>query len=213
MATKRMPTASASRRAIVVLPVPGGPHRIIEASLPAATIRPIAPSGPVRCSWPTTSSSARGRSRSASGAFSRGRVRRAAAGDRPGKGRPRSRSLADFGATCHVRGASGDHAFPRVRGMFDSLCSRSCATILLRRRADAARRRNITESSASPSAQRVICAARATARPIRRRADNVRARPIAVAILATMMRRSRRARLSSWIPRIDGSNPAATSAR
>ena len=45
MATKRMPTASASRRAIVVLPVPGGPHRIIEASLPAATIRPIAPSG------------------------------------------------------------------------------------------------------------------------------------------------------------------------
>ena len=42
---------------MLVLPVPGGPHRIIEASLPAATIRPIAPSGPVRCSCPTTSSS------------------------------------------------------------------------------------------------------------------------------------------------------------
>src|SRR5688500_11245471 len=72
MATKRIPTASASRRAIVVLPVPGGPQRTIEASLPAATIRPIAPSGPVRWSWPTTSSSACGRSRSASGALSGG---------------------------------------------------------------------------------------------------------------------------------------------
>ena len=44
---------------MLVLPVPGGPHRIIEASRPAATIRPIAPSGPVRCSWPTISSSER----------------------------------------------------------------------------------------------------------------------------------------------------------
>jgi hypothetical protein len=50
--SKRMPTASASSRAIVVLPVPGGPHRMIEDSRPAATIRPIAPSGPVRCSCP-----------------------------------------------------------------------------------------------------------------------------------------------------------------
>ena len=41
---------------MLVLPVPGGPHRIIDDSLPAATIRPIAPSAPVRCSWPTTSS-------------------------------------------------------------------------------------------------------------------------------------------------------------
>ena len=47
MATKRKSTASASSRAIVVLPVPGGPHRIIEDNRPAATIRPIAPSGPV----------------------------------------------------------------------------------------------------------------------------------------------------------------------
>ena len=61
---------------MLVLPVPGGPHRIIEDSLPAATIRPIAPSGPVRCSCPTTSSSVAGRSRSASGASSPRRVGR-----------------------------------------------------------------------------------------------------------------------------------------
>ena len=46
--SKRIPTLSASSRAIVVLPVPGGPHRIILERRPAATIRPIAPSGPVR---------------------------------------------------------------------------------------------------------------------------------------------------------------------
>ena len=45
-------------------------HRL--DSLPAATIRPIAPSGPVRCSCPTTSVSACGRRRSASGASARG---------------------------------------------------------------------------------------------------------------------------------------------
>ena len=77
-ATKRRPTASASSRAMLVFPVPGGPHRIIEASLPAATILPIAPSGPVRCSWPTTSSSDFGRNRSASGALSAGASARGA---------------------------------------------------------------------------------------------------------------------------------------
>ena len=76
MATKRRPTASASRRAMLVLPVPGGPHRIIEDRRPAATIRPIAPSGPVRCSWPTTSPSVAGRSRSASGRVGRRRLGR-----------------------------------------------------------------------------------------------------------------------------------------
>ena len=65
--TKRSPTAAASSRAMVVLPVPGGPHRISEASLPAATMRPIAPCGPVRCACPTTSPSVAGRSSSASG--------------------------------------------------------------------------------------------------------------------------------------------------
>ena len=71
---------------MLVLPVPGGPHRIIEASLPAATIRPIAPSGPVRCSWPTISSSDVGRSRSASGAFAGGGFRRS------GRNSPRLRT-------------------------------------------------------------------------------------------------------------------------
>ena len=36
------------RRAIVVLPQPGGPHRISDASFLAASIRPSGPSGPSR---------------------------------------------------------------------------------------------------------------------------------------------------------------------
>src|SRR3546814_10676979 len=43
-------------------------QRMIDANCPAATMRPIAPSGPVRCSCPTTSARVSGRSRSASGA-------------------------------------------------------------------------------------------------------------------------------------------------
>ena len=39
---------SASSLASVVLPQPGGPHRIIEASRRAATMRPIGPSGLTR---------------------------------------------------------------------------------------------------------------------------------------------------------------------
>ena len=60
---------------MLVLPVPGGPHRIIEESLPAATMRPIAPSSPVRCSCPTISARLAGRSRSASGALAAGASR------------------------------------------------------------------------------------------------------------------------------------------
>ena len=37
-----------SSRAIVVLPVPGGPQRMIECGRFAAIIRPIGPSGPIR---------------------------------------------------------------------------------------------------------------------------------------------------------------------
>ena len=66
-AVKRSPAASASSRAMVVLPTPGGPHRISEASEPRSSMRAIAPSGPSRWSWPTTSASTRGRRRSASG--------------------------------------------------------------------------------------------------------------------------------------------------
>ena len=56
------------RRATVVLPLPGGPQKIIEPSEGALSRRVSAPSGPVRCSWPETSASDVGRSRSASGA-------------------------------------------------------------------------------------------------------------------------------------------------
>ena len=54
-------------RASVVLPVPGGPHRIIECSLPASMACRSGLPGASRCCWPTNSSSERGRMRSASG--------------------------------------------------------------------------------------------------------------------------------------------------
>ncbi len=47
--------SSASSRATVVLPVPGGPQRIREPSVPERSMRVSAPSGPRRWSWPTTS--------------------------------------------------------------------------------------------------------------------------------------------------------------
>src|SRR5207248_9084299 len=53
--------------AIVVLPQPGGPQRIIDDNLRFATIRPIGASRPSRWSCPTTSARLRGRSRSARG--------------------------------------------------------------------------------------------------------------------------------------------------
>ncbi len=65
--TKARSVASARSRAIVVFPTPGGPQKMIEPSAPSASIRPSGPSGPRRCSCPTTSSSRRGRCRSASG--------------------------------------------------------------------------------------------------------------------------------------------------
>jgi hypothetical protein len=61
------PTASASNRAIVVLPVPAGPHRITEVSRRVSTRARNAPRGPRRWSCPRTSSRERGRSRAASG--------------------------------------------------------------------------------------------------------------------------------------------------
>ena len=80
--TKRRPEARATRWARVVLPVPGGPHRMM---LDTPAPRPRAPSagstsrrrgepGASRWSWPRTSSRLRGRMRTASGArASRGR--------------------------------------------------------------------------------------------------------------------------------------------
>jgi hypothetical protein len=53
--SKASSVSPASRRATVVLPVPGGPQKIIEPSEPDAIMRVSAPSGPVSRSWPTTS--------------------------------------------------------------------------------------------------------------------------------------------------------------
>src|SRR3712207_3199550 len=65
--TNSSSTVPASTRASVVLPVPGGPHRTSDPILPRSTALKGPPS-PVRCGWPTTSSSVRGRSLSARGA-------------------------------------------------------------------------------------------------------------------------------------------------
>src|SRR3954471_19448032 len=58
---------SASSRANVVLPVPGGPWRIIECGSPDWIAVRSADDGPSRCCWPTNSSSVRGRIRAAHG--------------------------------------------------------------------------------------------------------------------------------------------------
>jgi hypothetical protein len=68
MAMNSRPNASAISRASVVLPVPGGPQRIIECGRPDSKATRSGLPGPSRCAWPITSSRRRGRSRSASGA-------------------------------------------------------------------------------------------------------------------------------------------------
>src|SRR5437867_1768621 len=67
-ATKRAPVTLAIKDARVVLPEPGGPQRIIECSSPVSIAARSTRPDPRRCSWPTISSSDRGRSRSARGA-------------------------------------------------------------------------------------------------------------------------------------------------
>ncbi len=65
--SKAASACSAVMRASVVLPVPGGPNRIIECGRPdSIAVRSAEPS-PSRCCWPTNSSSVRGRIRAASG--------------------------------------------------------------------------------------------------------------------------------------------------
>src|SRR5437899_9756311 len=59
--------ASAIKRARVVLPTPGGPHRIIECGLPESNARRRGLPGPRRCSCPTNLSSDLGRRASAIG--------------------------------------------------------------------------------------------------------------------------------------------------
>ena len=60
--------AFAIKRASVVLPTPGGPHRIIECNFPDSYATRSGLSGPSRCRCPTTSSSFCGRINSANGA-------------------------------------------------------------------------------------------------------------------------------------------------
>src|SRR5690606_30963584 len=55
----------------VVLPVPGGPHRISDIGASLSTSRRSGVSGPSKCRWPTTSSRVRGRIRTASGSRTR----------------------------------------------------------------------------------------------------------------------------------------------
>src|SRR5690606_25950504 len=62
-------------RASVVFPLPGGPQRMSELSRSCSIARRSSVPGPTTCSWPTNSSSVRGRMRSASGALLRSRSR------------------------------------------------------------------------------------------------------------------------------------------
>src|SRR5689334_7083657 len=67
IAMKSALNASAISRASVVLPTPGGPHRIIECGLPAANATASGLPGASRWRCPMTSSILFGRNRSASG--------------------------------------------------------------------------------------------------------------------------------------------------
>lgn len=53
--SKASPASPERSLATVVLPVPGGPQKIIEPSEPDAIMRDSTPSSPVRCSCPATS--------------------------------------------------------------------------------------------------------------------------------------------------------------
>ena len=65
--TNSAPVRFATMRARVVLPVPGGPHRMSEGTWSASMARRSAVPGPSTCSCPAKSSRRRGRIRSASG--------------------------------------------------------------------------------------------------------------------------------------------------
>ena len=68
ISTKRRLVCRLISEAIVVLPVPGGPHSSsVSGWSPSMTCRNGDPAAS-RCSWPTSSSSVRGRIRTASGA-------------------------------------------------------------------------------------------------------------------------------------------------
>ena len=68
--SKAAPVVAATIRASVVLPIPGGPKKIADPTRSSAIARRSAEPSPSMCSWPASSSSVRGRRRSASGAVS-----------------------------------------------------------------------------------------------------------------------------------------------
>src|SRR5215475_7100472 len=65
--TQFAPAERARICARVVLPLPGGPHKMSDRSSPAAVSSRSSLPGPSSCSWPTNSSKVCGRMRSASG--------------------------------------------------------------------------------------------------------------------------------------------------
>ena len=97
--TKARSVSAARSRAMVVLPTPGGPHRISEDKDRAASIAPKGPSAPNTCSWPMTSDRLRGRSRSASGRGASGAGWAAAVSKRSAM-RPRLRPDVGGGKPC-----------------------------------------------------------------------------------------------------------------
>ena len=107
--------SAAMIRASVVLPEPGGPQRTIDGSWSASIARRSTRPSPTRCSWPTNSSSERGRMRAASGACRSARARAASAKRLSGLRRPAREGvfrgmagrLSHFGgeATCGLWGA------------------------------------------------------------------------------------------------------------
>ena len=115
-------TWSAISRASVVLPTPGGPHRIIDTRVPRSSIRRSAPRSPMSASWPTTSARFAGRIRAASGACGRGTD-----DDGQGQGTGIAGGAGD-GRASHECRRPGPRATSRVpsAGAVGRACDRAC---------------------------------------------------------------------------------------
>ena len=164
--------AGGDDRASVVLPVPGGPCRIIENGRPCSIATRSDEPSPSTCSWPTSSASVRGRMRARqrrvdgrSGAAARrsgvGRRRRRTAGRTlPPGSQPRRRAT----RRADGRGPLRSCAWPS-RTAPSSCCAGSSATAPSTRRATSARcRRSWPRSCATPASRSSCAAARRSAR-------------------------------------------------
>src|SRR5437870_9516661 len=114
MERKSALNASAINRASVVLPVPGGPQRIIECGLPEAKATASALPGPSRCRWPMTSASVFGRSRSASGVAGFSTANRSVADDIGAGGRREPEQLGGQLRIAFQLGEANQRALPEV---------------------------------------------------------------------------------------------------